>query len=86
MFPYNHDCREHIIGFGNFGAPPQIHRSYPGTENTAVKTLTDSEIRADQLRSEIAQLEARYDGSFPPGVYSALESLRADLVALSKTG
>ena len=51
-----------------------------------MKTLTDSEIRADQLRSEIAQLEARYDGSFPPGVYSALESLRADLVALSKTG
>jgi len=54
-------------------------------ENTAVKALTDNEIRADQLRSEIAQLEARYDGLFPPGVYSVLESLRHELVALNKT-
>jgi hypothetical protein len=50
-----------------------------------VKALTDNEIRADQLRSEIAQLEARYDGLFPPGVYSVLESLRHELVALNKT-
>jgi hypothetical protein len=42
------------------------------------------EIRADRLRAEIAQLEARYDGSFPPGVYSVLVSLRLDLIALSK--
>ena len=56
-----------------------------GAENTAVKALTDSKIRADRLRAEIAQLEARYDGLFPPGVYSVLESLRHELVALNKT-
>jgi hypothetical protein len=50
-----------------------------------VKALIDREIRADRLRSEIAQLEARYDGLFPPGVYSVLESLRLELVALNKT-
>jgi hypothetical protein len=50
-----------------------------------VKALTDCEIRADRLRAEIAQLEARYDGLFPPGVYSVLESLRQTLVALNKT-
>jgi hypothetical protein len=54
-------------------------------ENTTVEALTNSEIRADRLRSEIAQLEARYDGLFPPGVYSVLESLRQELVALNKT-
>jgi hypothetical protein len=54
-------------------------------ENTAVKALTDNEIRADRLRFEIAQLEARYDGLFPPGVYSVLESLRRELVALITT-
>lgn len=50
-----------------------------------MNALTDSEIRADQLRSEIAQLEARYDGLFSPGVYSVLESLRRELIALDKT-
>jgi hypothetical protein len=50
-----------------------------------VKALTDSKIRGDRLRAEIAQLEARYDGLFPPGVYSVLESLRLELVALNKT-
>ncbi len=50
-----------------------------------MKVLTDSEIRADRLRSEIAQLEARYDGLFPPGVYSILESLKLELIALNKT-
>jgi hypothetical protein len=50
-----------------------------------VKALTDSEIRADRLRSEIAQLEARYDGLFPPGVYTVLESLRQKLIALQRT-
>jgi hypothetical protein len=49
-----------------------------------LEALTDSEIRADRLRSEIAQLEARYDGLFPPGVYSVLESLRLELIALNK--
>ena len=50
-----------------------------------MKALTDSEIRADRLRAEIAQLEARYDGLFPPGVYSVLESLRRELIALNMT-
>jgi hypothetical protein len=50
-----------------------------------VKALADNEIRADRLRAEIAQLEARYDGLFPPGVYSVLESLRQELVSLNKT-
>jgi hypothetical protein len=35
-----------------------------------------------QLRSEIAQLEARYDNVFPPGVYAVIESLRRELAAL----
>ena len=48
-----------------------------------MKALTDSKIRADRLRAEIAQLEARYDGLFPPGVYSVLESLRRELVTLN---
>ena len=56
-----------------------------GAENTAVKAVTESKIRADRLRAEIALLEARYDGLFPPGVYSVLESLRLELVALNKT-
>ena len=47
-----------------------------------MKAPMDSENRADRLRSEIAQLEARYDGLFPPGVYSVLESLRQELLAL----
>ncbi len=47
-----------------------------------MKASVDSENRADRLRSEIAQLEARYDGSFPPGVYSVLEGLRQELLAL----
>ena len=50
-----------------------------------MKALMDIKIRADRLRAEIAQLEARYDGLFPPGVYSVLESLRQELVALNKT-
>lgn len=49
-----------------------------------MEALTDSEIRADRLRAEIAQLEARYNGLFPPGVYSVLESLRLELIALNK--
>lgn len=52
------------------------------TDNAAMKASIDRGIRADRLRSEIAQLEARYDGLFPPGVYSVLESLRQELLAL----
>jgi hypothetical protein len=59
-------------------------RTVSGAGNTAVKTSTDSENRADRLRSEIAQLEARYDGLFPPGVYSVLESLRQTLKELQR--
>ena len=73
------------MGVSNFDAPSHANQPAPGTENTTVKALTDSEIRADRLRSEIAQLEARYDGLFPPGVYSVLESLRQELIALNKT-
>ena len=49
-----------------------------------MKALTSSEIRADRLRSEIAQLEARYDGLYPPGVYLVLERLKLELIALNK--
>lgn len=45
-------------------------------------TLTSAEIRIERLRSEIAQLEARYDEVFPPGVYAVLEDLRRQLAAL----
>jgi hypothetical protein len=65
----------------NFGAD-SLRCAAPTKDKTAVKTSTDNEIRADRLRSEIAQLEARYDGLFPPGVYSVLESLRQELLAL----
>ena len=60
-------------------------RAVLSADKTAVKASTDSKIRADRLRSEIAQLEARYDGLFPPGVYSVLEGLRRELIALNKT-
>jgi hypothetical protein len=50
-----------------------------------MKASMDREIRAGRLRSEIAQLEARYDGLFPPGGYSVLESLRQELLALQHT-
>jgi hypothetical protein len=43
--------------------------------------LTFVEVRTDRLRSEIAQLEARYDGVFPPSVYAVLEQLRQELAA-----
>jgi len=46
--------------------------------------LTNDELRSERLRSEIAQLEARYDDMFPPGVYAVLESLRRQLAALQK--
>jgi hypothetical protein len=55
-----------------------------GADNTSVMASPDSKIRADRLRSEIAQLEARYDGLFSPGVYSILENLRRELAALDQ--
>jgi hypothetical protein len=48
------------------------------------KTLNSIEARIERLRSEIAQLEARYDDSFPPGVYAVLERLRGKLAKLNK--
>lgn len=47
--------------------------------------LTPNEIRIERLRSEIAQLEARYDGVFPPGVYAVFEGLQRKLTALDKS-
>ncbi len=47
--------------------------------------LTPNEIRIERLRSEIAQLEARYDGVFPPGVYAVFEGLQRELAALHKS-
>lgn len=47
-----------------------------------MSVLTSIEERAARLRSEIAQLEARYDGMFPPGVYAVLEKLRRELATL----
>ncbi len=38
--------------------------------------------RAERLRSEIAQLEARYDsGAMPRGIYEVLKRLRAELTS-----
>ena len=50
-----------------------------------MRALTSNEIRIARLRSEIAHLEARYDGVFPPGVYAVLEELRRKLTALHKS-
>ena len=46
--------------------------------------MTSIEVRVGQLRSEIAQVEARYDGLFPPGVFMVLENLRRELIALQQ--
>jgi hypothetical protein len=46
--------------------------------------VTPIDLRSERLRSEIAQLEARYDGVFPPSVYAVLERLRHELAALHK--
>ena len=50
-----------------------------------VKPLTPNDTRIERLRSEIAQLEARYDDSFPPAIYVVLERLRSELAKLDKT-
>ena len=47
-----------------------------------VNALNSIEANIERLRSEIAQLEARYDGVFPPGVFAVLERLRSELAAL----
>ena len=46
--------------------------------------LASIDVRAERLRSEIAQLEARYDGLLPPAIYAVLERLRRELAALHK--
>jgi len=48
------------------------------------KALNTAKSRIERLRSEIAQLEARYDDSFPPAVHAVLERLRAELAKLDK--
>ena len=50
-----------------------------------MNALTPFEVRIERLRSEIAQLEARYDGLFSPAVYAVLERLRRELAMLQKT-
>jgi hypothetical protein len=54
-----------------------------GTE-LKMNVLKPNEIRIERLRSEIAHLEARYDGLFPPGVYTIFEGLQRVLAALHK--
>ena len=49
-----------------------------------MRALTTSETPAERLRSEIAQLDARYDGIFLPGVYAVLEKVKHKLAALHK--
>ena len=56
----------------------------PQTGTIEMSALTSSEVLIERLRSEIAQLEARYDGMFPPGVYAVLEELKRKLAALDK--
>jgi hypothetical protein len=48
------------------------------------KALNSTEAHIERLRSDIAQLEARYDDSFPPSVYSALERLRGELAEFNR--
>ena len=50
-----------------------------------MSTSTPLEARIGQLRSEIAQLEARYDGIFPPAIYAVLEDLRRQLAVQEAT-
>jgi hypothetical protein len=50
----------------------------------AMNALTSFEARIERLKSDIAQLEARYDGIFPPAVYGVLKGLRRELVELQK--
>lgn len=49
-----------------------------------MSSLTVPEVPIETLRSDIAQLEARYDGIFPPGVYAVLEDMRRQLAKLQQ--
>jgi hypothetical protein len=49
-----------------------------------MSNLTSINVRTERLRSEIAQLEARYDNSFPPSVYVVLERLKRELTAFDR--
>jgi hypothetical protein len=49
-----------------------------------MSSLTVPEVPIERLRSEIAQLEARYDGIFPPGVNAVLEDMRRQLAKLQQ--
>jgi hypothetical protein len=48
------------------------------------KALSSTETRIERLRFDIAQVEARYDDSFPLSVYSVLERLRGELAELNR--
>ena len=65
-------------------AAAAIRRSPPLNWKGEMSALTSSAAPIERLRSEIAQLEARYDGIFPPGVYAVLEDLKRKLAALHK--
>jgi hypothetical protein len=49
-----------------------------------VNALKSVKFRTEHLRSEITQLEARYDGVFPPSIYAVLERLRRELAAVEQ--
>jgi hypothetical protein len=49
-----------------------------------MSNLTSINVRTERLRAEIAQLEARYDNSFPPSVYAVLERLKRELTAFDR--
>jgi hypothetical protein len=41
--------------------------------------------RAERLRSEIMQIEARYDsGAMPPSIYAVLKRMRAELADVAQ--
>jgi hypothetical protein len=47
--------------------------------------MTQTELLAARLRSEIAQLEARYDGGgLPPSIYKLLVRLKRELAKMEQ--
>ncbi len=47
--------------------------------------MTQTELLAARLRSEIAQLEARYDGdALPPSIYKLLVRLKRELAQMEQ--
>jgi len=50
-----------------------------------MNALTSSEVSIERLQSEIAQLEARCDGLFPPDVDAVLDDLGRQIAALHQS-